>query len=73
MVLEGVRTKDNGFYLMGNVNGCYKCIGLKTIFKNILWKNDKNYSFRPNLFVLFEKSKFLREYHLLFCLLYKNV
>ena len=40
-MLEGVRTKDNGFYLMENVNGYYKCIGLKTIFKNILWKNDK--------------------------------
>ena len=26
------------------------------------------YSLRPTLFVLFEKSKFLREHHLLFCL-----
>ena len=30
-------------------------------------------SLYPNLFVLFEKSNFLKEYHLLSCLLYKNV
>ena len=28
---------------------------------------------RPNLFVLFKKSNFLRKHHLLSCLLYKNV
>ena len=33
-----------------------------------------NYYYQcPNLFVLFEKSKFLRKNHLLSCLLYKNV
>ena len=31
------------------------------------------YSLRPTLFVLFEKSNFLREHHLLSCLLFKNV
>ena len=31
------------------------------------------YSLHPNLFVLFEKLKFLREDHLLSCLPYKNV
>ena len=33
----------------------------------------ENYSLRPTLFVLFEKSNILREHHLLSCLLYKNV
>ena len=32
-----------------------------------------SYSIRPTLFVLFEKSNFLREHHLLSCLLFKNV
>ena len=32
-----------------------------------------NYSLRPTLFVLFEKSNFLRERHLLSCLPFKNV
>ena len=36
-------------------------------------KNKKKYSFRPNLFVLFEKSNILRKHHLLSCLSYKNV
>ena len=31
------------------------------------------YSLRPTLFVLFEKSNFLREHHLLSCLPFKNV
>ena len=31
------------------------------------------YSLRPTLFVLFEKSNFLREHHLLSCLPLKNV
>ena len=31
------------------------------------------YSLRPTLFVLFEKSIFLREHHLLSCLPFKNV
>ena len=31
------------------------------------------YSLRPTFFVLFEKSNFLREHHLLFCLPFKNV
>ena len=31
------------------------------------------YSIRPTLFVLFEKSNFLREHHLLSCLPFKNV
>ena len=26
---------------MGNINGCLKGIDLETIFRNILWKNDK--------------------------------
>ena len=34
---------------------------------------DKIYSLRPTLFVLFEKSNFLREHHLLYCLPFKNV
>ena len=29
----------------------------------------KIYSFHPNLFVMFEKSNFLREHHLLSCLI----
>ena len=32
-----------------------------------------SYSLRPIFFVLFEKSNFLREHHLLSCLLFKNV
>ena len=36
-------------------------------------KIDKYYSLRLNLFVLFEKSNFLREHHLLFYLSYKNI
>ena len=36
-------------------------------------ENKIKYSIRPNLFVLFEKLNFLREYNLLFCLSYKNV
>ena len=32
-----------------------------------------NYSLRPIFFVLFEKSNFLREHHLLSCLPFKNV
>ena len=39
----------------------------------ILWVTPFLYSFRPTLFVLFEKSNFLREHHLLSCLLFKNV
>ena len=31
------------------------------------------YSLRPTLFVLFKKSNFLREHHLLSCLSFKNV
>ena len=31
-----------------------------------------NYSLRPTLFVMFEKSNILREHHLLFCLPYKK-
>ena len=31
------------------------------------------YSLRPTLFILFEKSNFLREHHLLSCLPFKNV
>ena len=31
------------------------------------------YSLRPTFFVLFEKSNFLREHHLLSCLPFKNV
>ena len=34
---------------------------------------DDIYSLRPTFFVLFEKSNFLREHHLLFCLPFKNV
>ena len=55
---------------------------VKTQYKYILTTNlrmkKKNfnqnlYSFRPTLFVLFEKSNFLREHHLLSCLPFKNV
>ena len=31
------------------------------------------YSLRPTFFVMFEKSNFLKEYHLLSCLPFKNV
>ena len=31
------------------------------------------YSLRPTFFVLFEKSNFLREHHLLSCLPFKNI
>ena len=31
------------------------------------------YSLHLTFFVMFEKSKFLREYHLLSCLLFKNI
>ena len=34
---------------------------------------EKLYSLRPIFFVLFEKSNFLREHHLLSCLPFKNV
>ena len=48
-------------------------IALEIVFlKHLdLWTN--SYSLRPTLFVLFEKSNFLREHHLLSCLPFKNV
>ena len=36
-------------------------------------KEIKKYSLRPTFFVLFKKSNFLRKYHLLSCLSFKNV
>ena len=36
-------------------------------------KKKKKYSLHLTFFVLFEKSNFLREHHLLSCLLFKNV
>ena len=36
-------------------------------------KEIKKYSLRPTFFVLFKKSNFLREHHLLSCLSFKNV
>ena len=43
-----------------------------TVFLVFSFQQNK-YSLRPILFVLFEKSNILREYHLLSCLPYKNV
>ena len=37
------------------------------------YHSDSYYSLRPTFFVLFEKSNFLREHHLLSCLPFKNV
>ena len=45
----------------------------KMIFYLSFFFNHKIYSLRPTLFVLFEKSNFLREHHLLSCLPFKNV
>ena len=42
-------------------------------FYNFFFFLSKQYSFRLTLFVLFEKSNFLREHHLLSYLPFKNV
>ena len=34
--------------IKGNVNGYPKGIGLRTIFRNILWENDKAINFSDN-------------------------
>ena len=47
-------------------------LGLVVIF-GLGWRKEKCYSLRPTFFVLFKKSIFLREHHLLSCLHFKNV
>ena len=42
-------------------------------FLQIIDKINDYYSLRPTFFVVFEKSNFLREHHLLSCLSFKNV
>ena len=45
---------------------------LSNLQKDFQWIK-VNYSFDPILFLLFQKSKFLWEYYLLFCPSFKNV
>ena len=39
------------YVLMRNVNECSKSIGLKIIFRNILWKNDIAINYNHHLFI----------------------
>ena len=41
--------------IKGNVSECPKGIGLETIFRNILWENDKAISFVLQLFIFHMK------------------
>ena len=54
------------------LNGCVKLNKVNFIF---FWSEIYIYiySLRPIFFVMFEKSNFLREHHLLSCLPFKNV
>ena len=45
----------------------------KSHVMNLVYIYANLYSLRPTLFVLFEKSNFLREHHLLFCLPFKDI
>ena len=47
--------------------------GITQNVKYYFFQSKKKYSFRPILFVLFEKSNILKEHYLLSCLPYKNV
>ena len=44
------------YVLMRNVNECSKSIGLKTIFRNILWKNDKTINFLTTFYISHESG-----------------
>ena len=41
--------------IKGNVSECLKGIGLETIFRNILWENDKAINFFLQLFIFHMK------------------
>ena len=62
------------FYFHKIIKQKLLCLGLAMIMSNYLnKKEEENYSLRPTFFVLFEKSNFLREHHILSCLPFKNV
>ena len=45
----------SNFFNKKNVNECHKGIGLETIFKNILSKDDKTINFSNSFFIFFLK------------------
>ena len=45
---------------------------IKSLVRIYMHAQTKLYSLHPTLFILFEKSNFLREHHLLSCLPFKN-
>ena len=82
---EKIEFQKWGIFLISLGNGAKCCIFcpkrafanfVQHLFKTNIFlqqKEIKTYYFRPTFFVLFEKSNFLREHHLLSYLHFKNV
>ena len=79
-LIELLRVKKNFFNDAGREReeswAVWKFLGFRILVKRLSRIRSESvfqYSLRPTLFVLFEKSNFLSEHHLLSCLPFKNV
>ena len=61
----------NNYLLVTKTSVCNYCVSIMSVPCSTA--RERMYSLCPIFFVLFEKSNFLREHHLLSCLPFKNV